>query len=114
MCQEETTYIGVCLLGAESSRRESNMAEKRDAAAAAAAGLCKALPQPRSLQRLYRSSKHLRDSQCLLEEGLAIHSVVLLPQDTNHMTGCYGQPQLTHPMLECLICQHEEKGWEKG
>lgn len=102
----------MCLLGAESSKRQRC---GRDAAAAAApAGLCKALTEPRSRQRLCGSSKHPTDSQCLLEEGLAIHSVVLLPPDTHHMTGCYGQPQLTHPTLECLSWQHEEKNWEKG
>uniref|UniRef100_A0A0S7ETP7 PPUP7988 n=1 Tax=Poeciliopsis prolifica TaxID=188132 RepID=A0A0S7ETP7_9TELE len=99
-----------CVCEVQSAAGESDVAEERDASAATA-GLCKALPQPRSQQRLYGSSKHLRDSLCLLEEGLAIHSVVLLSQDTHHMTGCYGQPQPTHSMLECLSCQ---QGWEKG
>lgn len=84
------------------------MAEQRGAAA----GLCKALPQPKKSQHFYRSSKHLRDSQSLLARGLAIHSVVLLPQDTPHMAGCYGQPP-PHPLLECLCARVERRGEDR-
>lgn len=82
------------------------MAEQRGAAA----GLCKALPQPRSRSASMEAQKHLRDSQSLLAEGLAIHSVVLLPQDTPRMAGCYGQPP-PHPLLECLfVCMESRVG----
>lgn len=94
------------------------MAEQRGVAAAAAAataaaGLCKALPQPRSHSASMEAQKHLRDSQPLLAEGLAIHSVVLLPQDTPRMAGLLWTTTTTSA-AGMSICLHGEEGGRRG
>lgn len=80
------------------------MAEQRGAAA----GLCKALPRPRSHSTSMEAQSIPEIHMALLAEGLAIHSVVLLPQDTPRMAGCYGQP-LPHPLPECLLVCMERR-----
>lgn len=89
--------------------RESDVAEQRGAAAV---GLCKALPQPRSHSSSVEAQS-VGDAQPLLAEGLAIHSVVLLPQDTPRMAGCYGQPP-PHPLPEYLFVCTERKDAERA
>lgn len=91
---DETTYIGMRMLGAGTAGESDRMGHYVKLSA-------------QESQHLYGSTKHLRDSRGLLEAS-AIHSVVLLPQDTPCMAGCYGRPPALLPLLECLFAWREE------
>ena len=59
-------------------------------------------------------AQSISEIQPLLAESSAIHSVVLLPQDTPRMAGCYGQPP-PHPLLECVfVCMDGRRGEERA
>lgn len=99
---DETTYIGTCTLSAGTAGESDGMLLLR---------YYIKLPAQES-QHLYGSTKYLRDSQSLLEAS--VHSVVLLPQDTPCMAGCYGQPPALLPLLECLFVCLKRRGGRRG